>query len=234
MSRSYTVFIVEDDFRVAQISRKFVESVPGFEVAGEARSAAETKAALGEEPVPDIIILDVFIPDTEGMDLFNWIRRYYPSAAVIMLTAAGEAAVVEEAFRGGAFDYMVKPVDKERLSESLLRYAEQAQTFREKEEFTQDEIDRLFHIQVQKKGGRQESAGDLPKGIDPITLRHIEEMIGSEAGGITAVEAGKVIGASRSTARRYLEYLVKTGKVEALLNYGDVGRPERKYVRKNP
>jgi response regulator of citrate/malate metabolism len=232
MSRSHTVFIIEDDFRVAQISRKFVESVPGFEVAGEARSAAETKAALGEEPVPDIVILDVFIPDTEGMDLFNWIRRYYPSAAVIMLTAAGEAAVVEEAFRGGAFDYMVKPVDRERLSESLLRYAEQVQAFRGKEEFTQDEIDSLFRIQ--KKGGNKESGGDLPKGIDPITLRHIEEMIGSEAGGITAVEAGKVIGASRSTARRYLEYLVKTDKVEALLNYGDVGRPERKYVRKNP
>lgn len=230
MSETYRVFIVEDDFRVAQISRKLVESVPGYTVTGEARSAKETKELLEEGEAPDIIFLDKYIPDTEGMDLFYWIRIRYPEAAIIMLTAANESAAVEEAFRGGAFDYMVKPVDLDRLSKTLYRYAEQRQLFQEKEEFTQEEIDSLFH--PQEKSEEKESESDLPKGIDPITLRHVETRILEEADGITAVEAGKAIGASRSTARRYLEYLVKEGKVEALLNYGDVGRPERKYMRR--
>ena len=47
---------------------------------------------------------------------------------------------------------------------------------------------------------------------------------------MNAIDVGEASGVSRSTARRYLEYLVMANRAKAMLNYGDVGRPERKYV----
>lgn len=73
-------------------------------------------------------------------------------------------------------------------------------------------------------------AATLPKGIDGVTLDKIRALFESaEAKDLTADEAGERIGASRTTARRYLEYLITTGELNADLNYGSVGRPERCY-----
>ncbi|NMS07621.1 two-component system response regulator, partial [Vibrio parahaemolyticus] len=70
----------------------------------------------------------------------------------------------------------------------------------------------------------------LPKGIDGVTLDKIRELF-PNGSVLTADEAGEKIGASRTTARRYLEYLISTGELEADLNYGSVGRPERCYKK---
>lgn len=70
----------------------------------------------------------------------------------------------------------------------------------------------------------------MPKGIDSVTLDKIRALF-SGAESITADEAGERIGASRTTARRYLEYLISSGELQADLNYGTVGRPERCYKR---
>ena len=74
----------------------------------------------------------------------------------------------------------------------------------------------------------------LPKGIDDrITLGKVMKMLGdSGAEGINAETAGQLIGVSRTTSRRYLEYLVASGVIVADLSYRAVGRPERVYRRK--
>ena len=72
----------------------------------------------------------------------------------------------------------------------------------------------------------------MPKGIDPLTLRKITAVFDEgHVDGLSAEDVAARVGASRSTARRYLEYLVGTGALEADVAYGGVGRPQRRYRR---
>ncbi len=73
----------------------------------------------------------------------------------------------------------------------------------------------------------------LPKGIDGLTLTKVRAVFGAEVGhlGLSDEEVGTQIGASRSTARRYLEYLVSVRFIRPDVVYGTVGRPERKHFR---
>ncbi|MHC1729584.1 MAG: helix-turn-helix domain-containing protein [Syntrophobacteraceae bacterium] len=72
----------------------------------------------------------------------------------------------------------------------------------------------------------------MPKGVDPLTLRKIRKVFSSPSDkSFSAEEVAEQIGLSRSTARRYLEYLISEGFLAADLLYGVVGRPERRYFR---
>jgi two-component system CitB family response regulator len=90
-------------------------------------------------------------------------------------------------------------------------------------------IEQIEHLWSQRgvKGNEIEYA---PKGIDPLTLAKIKKhMLAVDEEGITAEVLSSMVGVSRSTARRYLEYLISGKKVHAELIYGSVGRPERRY-----
>lgn len=85
-------------------------------------------------------------------------------------------------------------------------------------------IDLLF-----SKGNKQNSEKGFPKGIDEITLGKVKAVLQAKRNGLSAEEVSKEIGASRITARRYLEYLSSVNELKAEVVYGIVGRPERKY-----
>lgn len=234
MSTPIKVLIIEDDFRVAEINREFVERVPGFQVSCIAKTGREALAFLENNP-PDLILMDIFIPDVNGLELLWKIRENYKDVDVIMITAAKEAHLIGETLRGGIMDYIIKPVDFNRLKETLERYKLNKRLLVEKTEMEQQEVDHLlgfsYPLQETANGAAiHQKAAAVPKGIDPLTLRkvlsHLEH---EEEVGLTAVELGKKIGVSRTTSRRYLEYLVSIYKVKAKLNYGEVGRPERRY-----
>lgn len=70
---------------------------------------------------------------------------------------------------------------------------------------------------------------DLPSGVDRLTLQKVKEIMFELKGGVSIEEMGEKMGASRTTARRYLEYLVSINVCTAKHDYGIVGRPERKY-----
>lgn len=229
MKKVYQVLIVEDDFRVAEITKQFVENVEGFEVLSICKNGAETELFLERNAIPDLILLDVYIPDVEGLDLFWKIRKNYHQIEIIMITAAKEVSTIEETLRGGTFDYIVKPVEFQRFKQTLQRYQKHRQVLTSKEEMDQEEIDRLRGLNGAPVVQSVRS-DTLPKGIDRLTLDKVKSILAQKQEGITAVELGKEVGASRSTARRYLEYLVSTKEVEAELKYGDVGRPERRYA----
>ncbi|MCM3715505.1 response regulator [Alkalihalobacillus oceani] len=231
MTERFHVLIVEDDFRVAEITRQFVEKVPEFEVVATLQTGEATKAYLASgKAKPDLILLDVFIPDVEGLELFWEIRRLR-QCDVIMMTAAKEVKTIEETLRGGVFDYIIKPVEFARLEKTLERYRHQRRTFMTNEELEQEEIDGLFAGR-QKRLEQEADYSELPKGIDRLTLEKVRRVMKDDKEeGLTAAAVGKTIGASRSTARRYLEYLVTTNEIAAEQKYGEVGRPERRYFR---
>lgn len=233
MNQKFHVLIIEDDFRVAEINRQLVEQVEGYQVDAVAKTGDEAMAFLQNSGrLPDLILLDVFIPDRTGLELFWEIRRTFYQIAVIMLSAAKEVATVEETLRGGIFDYIVKPVDFERFEQTLIRFREQKTLLASSQELEQTDIDRLIGLQPASTfSASSDSGSPLPKGIDQLTLAGVIEFLHSSTPiGVNAMEAGKAIGISRSTARRYLEHLVAIGEAQAQLNYGEIGRPERRYI----
>lgn len=231
MLETFQVLIIEDDFRIADINRQFIERVKGFAVLEVVKTSEEALAYLrNTSMLPQLILLDVYIPDTEGLSLFWQLRQEFNEVDVIMVTAAKEVATIAETLRGGIFDYIVKPVDFNRFEQTLTRFKVQKKLLREREELDQQEIDRLTGAQA-AVSQEKDNEGKLPKGIDQITLNKIKIVLQQSSDlGLNALDAGNKVGVSRSTARRYLEYLVSINEAAAQLKYGDIGRPERKYI----
>jgi two-component system CitB family response regulator len=225
MNTPIEVLIVEDDVRIADIHRRFTEKVDGFSVVGTATNGEQAKDWL-EIIQPQLVLLDVYLPDMRGVELVKFIREHFHQIDIIMITAAAEVDIIQQALRGGVTDYIVKPLTFERFKRSLENYRKNLMELKENDKLTVEQIENLWH-------GSQQGAmqGEVsPKGIDQLTLEKIMTFIYEVAKeGITAEELSKASGVSRSTARRYLEFLISQEKIYAELIYGNVGRPERRY-----
>lgn len=222
------VLIVEDDPKISEIHRRFVEKVAGFQVVGVANTLADAEefVTLLE---PELILLDVFFPDGSGIDLIWKIRARQQPVDLILITAAREIAPLQEAIRGGAFDYLIKPVLFGRFQETLNRFLQARRQLAEAPRLEQQDVDRLLGARPTAAVSAREG---LPKGIDAITLDKVRQVFAEPPLlGLSADEVGRRTGMSRSTARRYLEFLVEFAWLRADLIYGNVGRPERKYFR---
>jgi len=226
-----SVLIIEDDTRIAEINRRLVEKVPGFHVIGIATDEQEAK----EQIIilrPHLVLLDIYFPDMNGLDFLKMIRGDFQETDVIMITASREINSVKEAIRGGVFDFIVKPLIFDRLKTSLEKYREFRSKLRkmqiENQNVDQYEIDEL----LDRIGQKEQLNPYLPKGIDKITLQKVTETLNESEEGLNAEKISNKIGISRSTARRYLEYLVAKEQINADLSYGEVGRPERIYRKK--
>jgi response regulator of citrate/malate metabolism len=116
--------------------------------------------------------------------------------------------------------YLLKPFTFASLREKLERYAEFRHSVGQAGEATgQAAIDRAF-------AALRTSQQSLPKGMSVQTLEAITETLAAASDGLSAGAAATVIGASRVTARRYLEYLADNGLAQRVPRYGQVGRPE--------
>ncbi|MFE6037891.1 response regulator [Streptomyces sp. NPDC056452] len=217
------VLIVDDDIRVAQINAAYVSKVPGFHVAGQAHSSTEALARIGETPI-DLILLDHYLPDRNGLTLVRELRALGHHTDVIMVTAARDVATVQAAMRHGALQYLVKPFAYAGLRTKLEAYAALRHSFEGGGEAEQTEVDRLF--------GALWATGesDLPKGHSPTTAELVRQALRTADGPLSAQEIAESAGMSRQTAQRYLKLLERTGRVRLSLKYGETGRPEHRYT----
>ena len=221
----FSVLIAEDDPRIAEIHRHFTEKVIGFSVCGIA-GTLEDAEKMSELLKPDLILLDLYFPKGLGTEILWKLRTRRQATDVILITAAKELEPLQEAMRGGVFDYILKPVMFPRFQEALERFRERRQQLQIENTLNQLDVDRLLHPYK----GTNPGEPVYPKGIDPLTLKKICTVFEQpHPEGHSAEEVGRQIGASRTTARRYLEYLTAAGELTAELIYGAVGRPERKY-----
>ncbi len=218
------VAIAEDDFRVASIHERFLLKTDGVQVVGKTLTGEETLKLLKEKEV-ELLLLDIYMQDKLGTDLLHIIRRDFPQIDVIMITAATEKELVETSLRNGVIDYIIKPVSLERFTVTIENYKKRRKLLNNCTEMDQKVIDMLVGYSRTSVKPNDE----VPKGIDPLTLQKVIDIMKTVDNGISAEEMGEKLGASRTTARRYLEYLISTGEGTAELEYGIVGRPERKY-----
>tara|TARA_R100001440_G_scaffold26791_2_gene43790 strand:- start:7332 stop:8060 length:729 start_codon:yes stop_codon:yes gene_type:complete len=226
--KSIRLLIVEDDRQIAEIQRRFVERVDYVELCGIAHSLADARDQI-DVLKPDLVLLDVYFPDGSGLDLLRELRAGDSATDVILITAAKEVDTLRSALRGGVFDYILKPLVFERLQEALQRYRTHLSALERLDNVAQKEVDAL--LPRTQPEPTQDASPRLPKGIDALTLDKIRDVLRHNDGcdGWSAEAAGAEIGASRTTARRYLEHLVSAGELSAEVNYGAVGRPERRY-----
>ena len=115
------VLVVDDDFMVAKIHTGFVERTPGFTVAGVAHTGAEALAE-AERLQPDLVLLDVYLPDVAGSTCSAQLREAAPEVDVLVITAAREAETVRRALRGGIVHYLMKPFSYDDLRVRLEHY----------------------------------------------------------------------------------------------------------------
>ncbi|KAB7851241.1 response regulator [Streptomyces mobaraensis NBRC 13819 = DSM 40847] len=215
------VLVVEDDPVAADAHALYVRRVPGFAVAGVARSVGDASQFLKRSPA-DLLLLDLYLPDGHGLRLLRSLRSAGHTADVIAVTSARDLAVVREGVSLGVVQYVLKPFTFTTLRDRLVRYAE----FRSVagEASGQDEVDRALGAL------RAPRPAVLPKGLSTDTLAAITDTLRAAGpDGLSATTAGGAVGISRITARRYLEHLVGTGRAARAPLYGQVGRPELRY-----
>ncbi|MFJ8089456.1 response regulator [Lysinibacillus sp. NPDC095746] len=229
MTISKSVWIIEDDFRVAKIHADYVHNIKGFIVTENLRTGKETIEKLKTtSSLPEIILTDLYIPDVEGSSLVSHIRHLYPSIKIIVISAATEINLIKDILDLGISDYLIKPFEEQRLQRAFQKYLQEHHLFQNSKNVTQKDLDSLFYRESTNKIIDEET---FVKGIDLHTLHIVKSIFEDlKTQELTASQLSELIGSSRSTARRYLEYLVGEQFLQTKLIYGTVGRPERKYV----
>ena len=218
------VVVVDDDFRIAGIHAAYVDKVDGFQAIAQAHTASEAFAAV-DRLRPDLLLLDLYLPDEHGLELVARLRRgEHPPVDVIVVTAAKDADSVRAAMQGGALHYLLKPFGFPALRDKLLSYGQMRARLSSLQEPDQRSVDRVF--------GALRAPDQLAgaKGRSPHTLEAVERLLVSGEQEMSAAEVAETTGMSRATAQRYLSHLHEMGRVEIRLRYGSGGRPEHRYA----
>jgi response regulator of citrate/malate metabolism len=219
-----TVLVVDDDFMVAGIHTRFVDRTDGFRVVGVCATGTAALAEI-ERLSPDLVLLDVHLPDLSGIEVLRRLRADGNDIGVIMVTAAREAETVRAAAAGGAAHYLVKPFEYDDLRGRLQAFATAHHALAGDRPPEQSDIDAVFGPADLTRGAGRGPA--LPKGLSAPTADAVLAALAA-ADELSAADCAESVGLSRVTARRYLEYFVVRGRATVRLRYGS-GRPERLY-----
>ncbi|MDY9920678.1 MAG: response regulator [Synergistota bacterium] len=90
----------------------------GYDVIGEAQNGKEVLDLYGKLK-PDVVAIDIMMPEMSGIQALKEIKENYPEARVVMSAAMGQQHLVVEAIRAGAADFFIKPVQAERVVEAI-------------------------------------------------------------------------------------------------------------------
>ncbi|WP_426624988.1 response regulator [Leifsonia sp. McL0607] len=213
MSGEFRVLVVDDDFRVAGLHRDIVDARTGFVALEPVMTARAARAAV-RDLAPDLVLLDVFLPDGDGLELLAEL-----DSDAFVISAALEGATIRRALRAGALAYIIKPFDARVLSERLGAYQRYRHVLRDDRSADQEAVERALRIL---------HSGDVASSAPRSTTEQLvlEQLQGGE---LTTAEVSAAIGVSRATAQRYLAALAARGLAEVALRYGATGRPEHRY-----
>ena len=219
--QSLSVLIVDDDFRVADIHRGFVEEAEHFTVVGTAQSG-DAAIRLTNELKPDLVLLDIYLPDVLGTEVLTQIRATQPVDCFV-LTAARDVATVRRCLDLGALQYLVKPFAKKELIDRLVEYRAWRTTMASSTaDLDQNQVDQLFH-------GFTQPTSKLPKGLSYETMELVLSALSNTADPIAAEDVAQMTGISRVSVRRYLRHLADAGQANIIQDYGTPGRPRHRF-----
>ncbi len=224
------ILLIEDDPMVREVNRQFIERIEGYEIVGTA-----SNGLIGFEKIkelqPDVVLMDIFMPEQDGVETLRQIRGEMMNVDVISVTAANDMATIQNILQLGVYDYIMKPFTFERMQQTLENYRHFKLKTEGAEDMTQQELDALI-----RKGGVENNAAslpalemELPKGFNRSTLDKVMAYLRQCEDGASADEVAAAIGVARVTARRYLDFMEKRQLIKVDVQYGGVGRPVNQY-----
>jgi two-component system nitrogen regulation response regulator GlnG len=189
-----TLLVIDDEQSVRYSFRRVFEG-DGVQVV--TAGTATQGLAMVREHNPDVIVLDLQLPDRSGLDLFGDIQAQDSKRPVIFITAHGTTDTAIEAMKAGAFDYLVKPVDLDRLSQVLGRAFEAARLMQVPAKLpAEEEGDRIV--------GRSPVMQEMCKAIGRIAPQDVNVLILGESGTGKELVARALYHHSRRAQRPFL------------------------------
>ena len=210
------VMIVEDDPMLAQLNAQYLSQFPQLQVEATFSNGRDALTYLKEHEI-QLAVVDVYMPMLNGLELLRSIRSCGIQTGVIMITAATEMSVVEEALRLGIEDFIIKPFSFSRLQEAVQKYLGRMNLVKSSKWADQAVVDKLLGNGFTG----EERSRDLRKGLNGKTLQ-----------ANTCESISQSSGLSKVTVRNYLNYLIETGQLESSIDYGTGGRPRVLYKLK--
>ncbi len=123
MAHPTTILIVDDHEVVRKGVRAYLETLPEFNVVGEAASGEEALALVTEQ-IPDIVLLDLILPGMDGVETTRRIKAISPRTQVVVLTSYHEDIHIFPALKAGAISYILKDMKMDKLVDALHRAME--------------------------------------------------------------------------------------------------------------
>lgn len=215
----YDVLIAENDPMVAEIEKQYISRNPKFNTAEICSNGIEALSFLKSKTF-DLIIMDLSMPEMDGITLLQRIRSENMPVSVVVVTAVKKSTLIESALRLGVEDYLIKPFDNAGFQEMLAGFCRRHDTFSFFHEMEQEQLDRL----IMKK--EMPKSKNLPKGIQKKTMERICRFLQNNSDDEFSGERIALgVGLSRVTVRRYLNHLCDSGEISQNMDYETGGRP---------
>ncbi len=215
--------VVSDIEASAEEKTQFLHDLHLFSSVASATTAEQAIQKL-KKYAYGIVILDLGPTKEDNMNLLKQIRDDKIFVCVIMLSAENSVTYISEAFGYGVSDYLLKPTNCNRLSEAANRSVTKRECLLQYQTMTQDEIDQCITHNVFVT-----PSNDKSKGICNETLQFVKNIVAKKQGSFTAADIAQETGLSRITIRKYMELMRESGMLETELEYGEVGRPQKRY-----
>jgi response regulator of citrate/malate metabolism len=220
---TYRALVVEDEPVAAEANAAYLRRLD-VDVVAVAASGREALRYLAGDPDVDLILLDMHLKDGHGLALLRRIRAAGHSCDVIAVTSARDVDVVRRAVAQGVVSYLIKPFTFAGFRTKLEQYVRYREQMAVSDTLGQSDVDAMLATLRPTL-----SSTDLPKGLTMTTLTRVSATVRDAERAMSASELAELIGASRVTARRYLEHLADSGLLERDTRFGRTGRPEVEY-----
>lgn len=174
-----SILVIDDDPTVQHVfQRVYSDTDVTVLTAG---SAAEGLITLGEQK-PDVVILDIMLPDADGLEAFQRIHATDPKAPVVFITAGGTSDTAIEAMKLGAFDYLLKPLDFNRVRELIARAFQIRRFMHVPVGVSSPDRNAPGALQSDQLVGRCEAMQDVYKAIGRVAPQNVTVLIRGESG----------------------------------------------------
>jgi len=200
------VLIVDDHPVVLEGLHTMLSTDRNIEVVGEACDGAEA-VAMVEEKEPNVVLMDIRMPNMDGVQATRRIKQQSPSTAVLVLTMYDTDAYVVDAVRAGASGYLLKDATREMVVDTIRAVNSGATLI--KTSLLTEAISSL----VQSQKGRQPAAPNSPQeGMEQLTARE-REVLKLAAVGYSNKEIAKELNITQDTVKKHMQSIL--GKLHA-------------------
>ena len=204
-------------------------------IAGEDAYAVMKCVASGPEmfesmrcSAADLVLLDLHLREFDATGGLELLRKEFPRSDYIIASSGEDPSLVRNALCQGVFEFLIKPFSFNRLRYALRNYKIYHHNLTARTRpWRQEDLDTL--VSMKNRDPSWANNRDIPKGLQAQCLNDVENFLRKNNDTFSAQEVGDRLGISRSTARRYLEFLIMNERVVVEYAYRRIGRPEKRY-----